>query len=126
MFQREYVVRVSPFQSVAAAAAGAVTEAEPSRAQYAPGPGFATLQWGDERYEFNGRLQRAALAVLYSAFEEGTLDVPEQLVMREIESDSSELRLLFRGHPAWGSLIQRSSLHGGPIGCFRLVRDVAA
>lgn len=86
------------------------------------GPGFATIVWKDGRtYSFGGRLQRAAVAVLWLAYQEGTPDVPEGMILKEIESETQELRQLFRNHPAWGELIQRSSLHGGPVGCYRLV-----
>jgi hypothetical protein len=119
MREREYLVRVTPHQSAAvAAAAAAATERQPAPCQ--AGLGFASVIWHGERFEFGGRLQRAAVAALWAADEAGTPDVPEAMLLQEIESNSVELRQLFKGHAAWGTLIVRSSLYGGPIGCYRL------
>ncbi len=115
-----YTVTVERAAPAIQAAAASAVDAEQPKPPCIAGPGFASIRWHGEEFSFGGRLQRAVIACLWSAWQEGTPDVPEAVILREIDSDSAELRLLFRGHPCWGKLIQRSSLHGGPVGCYRL------
>lgn len=125
MFQREreYLVRVSPGvpQAVASAAATAVDEFRTPKRDHSGE--FATVNWYGETYRFSAT-QRAVVAVLWGAMDRGIYDVHQTTLLREADSNADDLRDLFRGHPAWKTMIQRSSLHGGQVGCFRLVAPV--
>jgi hypothetical protein len=120
---REYTVRVTPASlfpppppSVAAAAAAAIPPEKP-RASHSCD--FASVNWFGTSYAFTPT-QRRIVAVLWTAWEQGTPDVSQKAVLEEAMSDSTNLRELFRGHAAWKTMIQCSSVHGGPAGCFRL------
>jgi hypothetical protein len=111
--------------STAAIAAAAVESGRQGSPRASHSPDFASINWFGKPYGFTPT-QRRIVAVLWQAWEQGTPDVSEQTILREAESDSGGLRMLFRGSPAWDELIQRSSWHGGPAGCFRLAAPVVA
>jgi hypothetical protein len=82
-------------------------------------PDFATVRWGGVIYHFSGK-QRIVVACLWDAWERGVACVDQYTLMRECETDCEQLRDLFRRHPAWGTVIQRGSLHGGSAGTYCL------
>lgn len=62
-------------------------------------------------FEFTAT-QAAAVKVLHDHAMRGTPDVGEGTVLERIDSESSRLRDVFRGHPAWGTLIVRGATKG--------------
>lgn len=128
MSEREYLVKVSArpslFSSAPAipASASAVEEfVKCDRSRTTHSIDFASVNWFGSLYCFTP-MQRRVVAVLWQAWENGTPDVAERTILEEAESDSGNLRMLFRECAGWGTMIQRSSYHGGPVGCFRLVQ----
>lgn len=125
--EREYTVKVTPGipANVAAAAAAAVDETETggtpaNRLRASHSPDFASVVWFGVPYSFTP-MQRSIVAVLWSAWEQGTPDVAEKTLLAEADSESPNVRVLMKDSKAWRTMIQRSSLHGGPPGCLRLV-----
>ncbi len=118
--------RTPPAVASAAAAAVQTKQEDAKQLEAIHSPDWATVLWYGRRYNFPGKLQRAAIAILWNAWEQGYLDVLEQTVLREADSDSVNLKDLFRGNTAWGTLIQRSSAVGGPAGAVRLVKPEEA
>lgn len=80
-------------------------EADGSRAEW---PGLGAFAFGGER-------QRRAVVALHEAWEDGRPDVPEQELMDAAGSDG-RARDLFRGHPAWRTLV----VPGERAGTYRL------
>lgn len=122
----EYRVKITPLGATppvatTSAATTAVDRVECERSRATHSPDFASVNWFGSLYCFGGAIQRRVIAALWAAWENGTPDMLERTVLQEAESDSANLRMLFRDSGAWGTLIQRSSLHGGPVGCYRLV-----
>ena len=123
--EREYVVRVSPGtpQTVAAAAASAVENESAPNKRAAHSLDFASVTWFGRSYSFTPT-QRRIVAVLWNAWESCTPDIGEQSLLTEADSESPTLKAVFGKHPAYGTMICRSSQHGGRPGCFRLVQPV--
>jgi hypothetical protein len=122
--EREYTVRVSPGvpANIAAAAATAVDEMPPpgsTIAKCSASIDFASVVWYGQHFAFTPT-QRRIVAVLWNAWERGTPDIGERSLLTEADSDSPTLKAVFGKHPAIGTMISRSSQHGGPAGCFRL------
>jgi hypothetical protein len=86
---------------------------------------FASVNWFGTLFSFGGKMQRRVVAVLWEAWEKGAPDVSERSALARAESESHSLKDLFKNNRALGTLIQRSSPHGGPVGCFRLVAPAA-
>lgn len=72
------------------------------------GPGFASVRWFGRVYTFT-RIQSAIIEKLWQAWQEGTPDVHQSLLLVDAESESKSLADTFRGHPAWGELIVSSA-----------------
>lgn len=85
-----------------------VSEREPAEGTdgMQPGPDFMTFAWGDEVFEFNRPMQRAAIRHLWAAWESGHPRIQVER-LRELvgSSDTAKPSDWFRGHPAWGKLI---------------------
>ena len=74
---------------------------------------FSAVYWpGAGTFHFYGEKQQAVVAALWAARVEGTLEVTQTLLLRAADSDGARLHDLFRGHPAWGKLIQRGHSPG--------------
>lgn len=74
---------------------------------------FSAVYWpGLGTFHFHGEKQQAVIAALWAAYEEGTLEVMQTLLLRAADSDGTRLHDLFRGHTAWGKLIQRGCSPG--------------
>ncbi len=74
-----------------------------------------TLIWFGRRFTFT-RTQGPIVALLLSAWEEGTRDVSQDVLLRAAESDSLRLEFVFRRNPAWGLII----VQGDAPGMYRL------
>lgn len=78
--------------------------AKKRRKKAAHSPDFATVRWGGKLYSFAEK-QRAVVGMLWTAWRRGVPDVDQQTLLAEAESDSSQLRDLFRRHKAWNKMI---------------------
>ena len=74
---------------------------------------FSAVYWpGLGMFHFYGEKQQAVIATLWSAYEEGTLEVTQTLLLRAADSDGARLHDLFRNHSAWDRLICRGRAPG--------------
>lgn len=76
------------------------------------GADFAAVSWYGTLYTFTKK-QRIIVASLWAAWEAGYHWLTQERLLEDAESDCSRLRDLFRGHPAWGTMIVSKS--GGEI-----------
>jgi hypothetical protein len=67
-------------------------------------PGCRSVHWFGTDYSFTGT-QGAVVDMLWDAWEQRTPDVAHETLLREAQLDTTRLRVLFKGHPAWGTLI---------------------
>ncbi|GEM_PF-3416454 len=79
-------------------------------------PDFHSVHWFGIDYTFTA-LQSDAVEILYEAWQNRTPEVGEAYILRTIGSDSKHLKDIFKGHPAFGKMIQA----GSKKGAFRLV-----
>ena len=122
--RKRYFVEVEEIEieeAVAVATVASEQQSVPHTEKPAHSQDFASVNWFGELYGFT-RTQRRCVAVLWAAWENGTPDVSESVILSEADSDSGTLRALFFRSPAWGTLVIRSSSIGGPVGCFRLAQ----
>jgi hypothetical protein len=78
---------------------------------------FSAIYWpGIGTHYFQGEKQQAVAGALWRAREDGILEVNQAILLRAADSDGTRLHDLFRGHPAWGTLIIR----GPTPGCYTL------
>lgn len=82
-------------------------------------PDFASVNWYGEIYSFRGK-QRAIVAMLWDAMEQGYRWVGQDVLLQQADSDCGRLRDLFKCHPSWGTLIVQAVFYGGPIGGYGL------
>ncbi len=74
---------------------------------------FSAVYWpGVGTFHFQGEKQQAVVAALWTAWEDGTLEVAQAMLLRAADSDGTRLHDLFRGHGAWGKLILRGRCPG--------------
>ena len=91
---------------------------DPPRVSYSPD--FCAVSWHDGTlYTFTG-MQREVVAALFRAHEDGHEWVSQETLLELAESESLRLRDLFKGHPAWGVMIESAVRSGGPPGSYRL------
>jgi hypothetical protein len=81
--------------------------------------GFASARWRGVQYAFSPT-QRLVVAALWGAWQDGTRWMMQEALLEQAESDGCRLRDLFRGHPAWGTMIVPAVNYGGPPGSYRL------
>ena len=91
----------------------------PNRPALAMSAGCEAVRWGETVYTFTLK-QRMVVAALREARELGVHWVSGDALMEAAESDNNRLRDLFRGHPAWGTLIVSGLQAGGRAGMYRL------
>lgn len=96
--------------------------APPTQPRNARTPDFATVRWNGREYTLTPK-QRAVVAVLWRAREDGVPFVSGDLLLEEADSVGSRLTDLFRRSDAWGTLVCRGVLYGGPVGTFCLPPD---
>jgi hypothetical protein len=83
--------------------------------QLAPGRhsiDFASVRWGGELYGFSPT-QARVVRLLWEAWENGVPDIHQATLLDRAGSECRQLRSLFKGHPAWGTLIVASPLVKG-------------
>jgi len=84
-------------------------------------PDFASVCWDGALYTFTPR-QRSVVAALWQAREEGHHYLSQEALLEVADSDSHQLRDLFRGHPAWARVIVAGVNTGGRLGTYRLAQ----
>lgn len=119
MSSRSYHVTVTPSAPEADIATAIAASQQASKGRHHSSD-FATVFWDGQTYRFGGTIQRAVIAVLWNAWENGQIDILEPVLLEEAGSYSARIVDLFKGHAALDRLIVRSSRHGGPAGGWRL------
>lgn len=73
---------------------------------FLPGPGYTSVQWGDQSFTFNPT-QATAIEMLDQARLGGSPDVSHVRILDRIGAvrDNAKLREYFRNHPAWNTLV---------------------
>jgi len=81
-------------------------------------PDFTSVNWFGVKYEFSKGQQSNSVKHLWHAWENGGHSLSQEMIGDRIGSEARPFRLspVFRGHPAWGTMIQR-----GKKGVYRLV-----
>ena len=72
---------------------------------------FRSVRWFGTNYSFTPN-QAAAVKILWENWEKGTPDVGGDTLAVEIESDSKRPRDIFKGHPAFGTMIRPGKTKG--------------
>lgn len=85
-------------------AAGKLDELEGRDDHATHSPDFHSVNWFGTRYEFTGQ-QAACVRVLWEAWKTGCPAVGGVTVLEAAGSDAERLLLVFRDHPAWGTMI---------------------
>lgn len=93
-----------------------MTAVLPSRVH---GPDFAAIRWDGVVYTFSPK-QRAVIAMLWEAMEHGYHFVSGDALLLAADSEGGRLYDIFRGSPAWNTVIVKGLQAGGPNGCYRL------
>jgi hypothetical protein len=78
-------------------------------------PDFRSINWHGTVYGFT-EMQAACVRLLWAAWEEGTLDVEQGVLLSAAGTESVRISEVFRGNPAWGGLI----IQGATRGTYRL------
>lgn len=83
---------------------------------------FAAVVWDGQHYSFTSA-QAAAVRLLWEAYEQGLYDVRHESLASAVGSDRTRMKNLFRGHPAWGTMIvsgvAKGTLRLDLAGCLR-------
>jgi hypothetical protein len=72
---------------------------------------FRSVHWFGFRYTFSA-MQAACIKVLWEAWENRTPEVGDAAILEAAGSDAERLPLVFRNHPAWGTMILEGSTKG--------------
>jgi hypothetical protein len=67
-------------------------------------PDYRFVHWFGTDYTFTPT-QAAVVRQLWEAWEDGTPGMGQETLLEGAKSEGSRLRDLFRGHPAWGTMI---------------------
>lgn len=103
----------------AAPAPQAETPAPRSVGHVSHSPDFGTVRVGETIYTFS-RKQRAMIRELFRAHHQGHGWLSSEVLLDAAESEGGKVWTIFRGHPAWGVLIQAAADHDAAPGCYRL------
>lgn len=107
-----------PPDAPCAASPQSPTPGTPGRVSHAPD--FSAVYWQDgETYPFTPR-QRAVIALLWKAMDDGVHFVGSGYLLEAAEVNCSRMRELFRGSKAWGKVIVQGILYGGSPDTYRL------
>jgi hypothetical protein len=74
-------------------------------------PDFRSVNWHGTHYSFTAT-QAECVKVLWGAAEKRTFDVGDATVLEASDSQSGRLPLVFRDHPAWGTMIVEGATRG--------------
>ena len=85
------------------AALSPISEPSPESQEFQHSPDYASVNWLGQQYQFN-KNQATCVRLLHEAWFEGTPYLSGQHLLSEILS-ASRMSDLFKGHPAWNSLI---------------------
>ena len=80
-----------------------ISEPSPESQEFQHSPDYASVNWLGQQYQFNKK-QATCVRLLHEAWFEGTPYLSGQHLLSEILS-ASRMSDLFKGHPAWNSLI---------------------
>jgi hypothetical protein len=69
------------------------------------------VHWFGTPYEFTAQ-QAACIKVLWEARDNGTPTLGDATILEAADSDAERLGLVFRDHPAWGTMIVEGSTRG--------------
>lgn len=89
------------------------------RAQAMHAEDFSNVTWYGAIHHFT-LAQARAVRVLWRAWLTGVPDLHQSTILAATGSVQAKLCGLFRGHPAFGTMIRQSSSFGGRVGCYRL------
>ena len=81
----------------------------PGRARHALD--YRSVIWYGHQYTFTAN-QAACVRILWESWKDGTPEVGDATVLEGAEIDTRRLRDVFRGHPAWGSMIVKGKTKG--------------
>ena len=109
---------------------GEVLTAETKPREIVPGPAadpdrpshateFETVHWRGQVYALTPK-QRVVIACLWQAWESGHPFVGGHYLLERADSEQSKMSYVFRGSPAWRTLIVPGELRGGPADTYCL------
>jgi hypothetical protein len=83
-------------------------------------PDFTSVNWFGTQYAFSPT-QRAIVAVLWRAWVDGYEWVHQDTLLENADSMCGRLQSVFKGHPAWRTMIVSSdAFPGQPLGAYKL------
>ena len=89
----------------------------PNRSRATHSEDFASVNWYGDYFEFTPA-QRGVVAALWEAWKQGTPAVSQEALVDAAGLDgNAKLKNIFRGHPAWGTMI----VPGTTKGTYRLL-----
>jgi hypothetical protein len=82
---------------------------------------FRSVHWFGANFTFSPT-QAACMKVLWQAWENGTPELGQATILEhpEVEAESKRLVDVFKGHPAWGTILTKGTTNG----TFRLIKPV--
>jgi hypothetical protein len=95
-----------------------VTAGPPDTGGAVHSPDFASVRWRGQVFAFTPK-QRLIVAALWHARQQGYEWVSTESLLEAAESNGGRVRELFKGHPAWGTLIISGVVAGGCPGTYR-------
>lgn len=84
---------------------------KPRREQATHSDDFRSVNWFGKLHEFTA-LQAACVKFLWEAWSNGTPVIGNSTILEAVESNAERLGLVFRDHPAWGTMIVEGSTKG--------------
>jgi|GEM_PF-2934798 len=72
---------------------------------------FRSVVWFGQEYMFTAN-QAACIRLLWEAWENGTPEVSGAMILENAGIDQKRLSAVFRGHPAWGTMIRPGQTKG--------------
>lgn len=80
---------------------------------------WSEIVWNGARYKLTPK-QRLVIALLWKAAEDGTRFLSGVYLLNRADSDQPRLAHLFKGSPAWGTLVVAGEPYGGDFDTFCL------
>jgi len=101
---------------------GDVVIVRPDLSRPSHSPDFATVTWNGVVYTLTPK-QRLIVALLWKAWEDGNTFLSGAYLLERADSDQSRMSHVFRGSPAWRTLVVPGELHGGPADTYCLAPE---